>query len=197
MAKFPTFPTLYDSVLKISMSKLISWGYLKPNQIINSNMNWSRNGIKTAEIGIYINTNNEYPFIELNYKFKDEPRNYRIDIVSINSNLGKGKIYYFVCPHTKRRCRNLYLISGYFYHRLAFVGCMYDCQTQSKKYRSMSLLYGSYFELDRLYEHLYKKHLKKTYAGKPTKRYLKLTKQIEWIERSSKSYDEFERLLLK
>ena len=58
MPKFPSFPTLYDSVLKISMSKLISWGYLKPNQIINSNMNWNRNGNKTAEIGILINTIN-------------------------------------------------------------------------------------------------------------------------------------------
>ena len=114
MPKFATFPTLYDSVLKIPMSKLVSWGYLKPDQIISTNMVWSRNGNKTAEIGILVDTTYENPFIELNYKYNGEPRQYRIRIVSINSNLGKGKIYYFVCPHTNRLCRNLYLISGYF-----------------------------------------------------------------------------------
>jgi hypothetical protein len=36
-----------------------------------------------------------------------------------------------------------------------------------------------YFKLDNLYEQLYKKHFKKTYAGKPTRRYLRIMKQIE------------------
>jgi hypothetical protein len=33
-----------------------------------------------------------------------------------------------------------------------------------------------------LFEQLYKKHFKKQYAGKPTKKYLKLTQQIQTAE---------------
>ncbi len=95
------------------------------------------------------------------------------------SNLGKGLIWYFLCPETNKRCRKLYSIGGYFLHREAFKGCMYESQTQSKKYRQLDKTLGAYFRTDDLYSQLYQKHFKKTYAGKPTKKYLKLIKQIE------------------
>ena len=137
MPKIPTLPTLYNEVLKISMSKLLQWGYIKPGKKIKSNMVWSREGVKNAEIYFYINMlDQDNMFIELNYKFKGEPRKYRIGITSIKSNLDKGMIYYFVCSKTKLRCRNLYCVSGYFLHRTAFNGCMYECQTHSKSMRA-------------------------------------------------------------
>jgi len=197
MAKFPTFPILYDSVLKLSMSKLVGWGYLKPENRISTNMVWSSQGEKRGEISLFVDTNKGNPYIELDYKYKDQPRRYRISIVSIDSNLGKGLIYYFVCPQTNRRCRTLYSISGYFYHRTAFNGCMYECQTQSKKYRSLTTQFGFMFDEDRICEQLYKKNFKKTYAGKPTKKYLKLSNQLERIDRSYKNHHEFERLMCK
>ena len=48
--------------------------------------------------------------------------------------------------------------------------------------------------LDQLYEQLYKKNFKKQYAGKPTKKHLKLTQQIQKTERIP--YHEIERVLL-
>lgn len=195
MAKFPTFPILYDSVLKLSMSKLVSLGYLKPENRISTNMVWSIKGEKKGEISLFVDTNEGHPYIELDYKYKDQPRRYRINIVSINSNLGKGQIYYFVCPQTNRRCRTLYSINGYFFHRTAFNGCMYECQSQSKKYRSLTIQFGFIFDEDRIFEQLFKKNFKKTYAGKPTKKYIKLSKQLERIERSFHNYKEFERLM--
>lgn len=86
-------------------------------------------------------------------------------------------------------------ISGYFYLRTAFIGCMYDSQIQSKKYRNLDKTLGAYFRLDDLYQQLFKKHFKKTYAGKPTKRYLKLMKQIQ--EAESIPYGEIELLMMK
>jgi hypothetical protein len=59
---------------------------------------------------------------------------------------------------------------------------MYEKQTQSKKSRYLDKTVGVYFQSDQLFEQLYKKHFKKQYAGKPTKKYLKLTKQIERAE---------------
>jgi hypothetical protein len=59
---------------------------------------------------------------------------------------------------------------------------MYEKQTQSKKSRYLDKTLGVYFRSEQLFEQLYKKHFKKQYAGKPTKKYLKLTQQIQKVE---------------
>ena len=41
---------------------------------------------------------------------------------------------------------------------------------------------GAYFKTDQLYEQLYKKNFKKQYAGKPTKKYLRIVNQITKAE---------------
>lgn len=177
MAKFPTFPTLFDTVYQLNISKLTEWGYLKPNQLKTGVLNWSSRGVKTASVSIEVNADRKEVFLD--YKFNDEPRRVRYKLVCIDSNLGKGKVWYFLCPHTGKRCRILYCVDGYFLHRTAFRGCMYDSQTRSKKWREFDLIYGGYFKSEKLYEQLYKKNFKKTYAGKPTKKYLKLMREIE------------------
>ena len=194
MPKPHTFPTLYNEALQISISKLKEWKYLNPEQIKSGTITWSRNGSQTGSISIKVNTHSEQPYIELDYKYRDEPRNYKVSLVSKPSNLGKGLIWYFLCPHTKKRCRKLYSIGGYFLHREAFSGCMYETQTQSKKYRQLDKTLGAYFKSDNLYSELYKKNFKKTYAGKPTKRYLRIMEQIQKAE--SIPYHEIERAIL-
>ena len=110
------------------------------------------------------------------------------------SNLGKGLIWYFLCPQTNKRCRKLYSIGGCFFHREAFNGCMYETQTQSKKYRQLDKTFGAYFKTDDLFSQLHQKHFKKTYAGKPTKKYLRINEQLQKAERIPLS--EIEMLLL-
>jgi len=39
---------------------------------------------------------------------------------------GKGVIWHFLCPATRKRCRKLYLVDTYFLHREAFNGCFYE-----------------------------------------------------------------------
>jgi len=194
MPKFPTFPTLYDDVLQINISKLKAWGYLNPNQTKSGVLTWSFNGNKTGCISIFVNTFCDQPYIELDYKYRDEPRSYKIELVSIPSNLGKGTIWYFSCPVTNKRCRKMYSIGGYFLHREAFQGCMYESQTKSKYYRYLDKYLGAYFKIDKLYEQLYSKHFKKTYAGKPTKKYLRIMDQIKRAERIP--IEKIERLMV-
>ena len=194
MPKPHTFPTLYNEALQIHISKLKGWGYLNPEQIKSGTLNWSRNGNPTGSISIQANTHSEQPYIELDYKYRDEPRNYKVYLTSTPSNLNKGEIWYFICPQTKKRCRKLYLIGGYFLHREAFNGCMYETQTQSKTYRQLDKTLGAYFKSDNLYNELYKKNFKKTYAGKPTKRYLRIMEQIQKAENIP--YHEIERAML-
>lgn len=194
MPKPYTFPTLYNEALQISISKLKEWEYLKPEQIRNGVITWSRNGNQTGSISIRVKTYGERPYIELDFKYRDEPRNYKVRLVSVPSNLGNGLMWFFLCPQTNKRCRKLYSIGGYFLHREAFNGCMYESQTQSKKYRELVKSLGAHFKIDDLYSQLYNKHINKTYAGKPTKRYLRIMEQIQKAE--SIPYQEIERLLL-
>ena len=182
MPKPHTFPTLYNEALQINISKLKGWGYLNAEQIKSGTLNWSSNGNPTGSISIQANTQSEQPYIELDYKYRDEPRKYKVYLTSTPSNLNRGEIWNFICPQTKKHCRKLYSISGYFLHREAFKGCMYETQTQSKKYRQLDKTLGVYFKSDNLYSELYKKNFKKTYAGKPTKKYLRIMEQIQKAE---------------
>ena len=69
---------------------------------------------------------------------------------------------------------------------------MYECETQSRKYRQIEKTYGAYFDLEKLYDQLYKKHFKKFYAGKPTKKFVSLQKQLD--KANSFSLQEIEAL---
>lgn len=171
-------PFLYNDVLQIHISKLKRWGYLNPQQIKSGTINWSRNEIKTGSASIKANTCSEQPYIELNYKCNNESRNYKVYLTSTPSNLNRCKIWYFICPHTKKRCRKLYLIGDYFLHRLAFMGCMYETQTKSKRDRIIERKNKPFFKGNE-YDQLQAKHFKMYYNGKPTKRYLRILKVIK------------------
>lgn len=193
MPKPYSFPTLYNEALQIHISKLKGWGYLDPEQIKSGTLNWSRNGNPSGSISIQVNTHSEQPYIELDYNYRDEPRNYKVYLTSTPSNLNRGKIWYFICPHTKKRCRKLYSIGGYFLHREAFNGCMYETQTQSKSTRILTKKFKIFWH-DEAIDQLNKKYFKKTYAGKPTKKYLRIMEQIQKAE--SIPYHVIERAML-
>ncbi len=194
MPKPHTFPTLYDEVLQLNITRLKKWGYLDDNQVKTGTITWSRNGSKTGSISIKVNTLYHTPQIELNYSFRDEPRRYKLDLVSLPSNLGKGEIWYFLCPHTGKRCRILYSVDGYFFHRSAFKGVMYEKQTFSKKWRQIECVFGAYFDCEKYYRQIHAKHFTKYYKGKPTKKYLKLMAKIEEADRIDGR--QIERLLM-
>ena len=194
MPKPATYPTLFDEVLQLHISKLKKWGYLEPNQYKSGLVTWSNQWGKTGEIRIRVNTSTFNKTIELDYNYKGEPRNYKIDFVSVPSNIGNGEIWYFLCPETNKRCRKLYSIGGYFLHREAFNGAMYESQTQTKKWRVLERVYGSYFDCDKYYKELHSKHFKTHYNGKPTKRYLYLKQKIDEAERHS--VRDIERILV-
>lgn len=185
MPKPATYPTLFDNVLQLHITRLKKWGYLETNTSKGGAIDWSSNGESIGRISIFHLSNETENYIELNYNYRDEPRKYKVHLVSVPSNLGKGTIWYFLCPETGKRCRKLYSVGGYFLHRSAFRGCMYDSQTKSKKWREMEILFGSYFDSERYLEQLYSKHFKKYYKGKPTKRYLNLLKKIDKADRHS------------
>jgi hypothetical protein len=186
-------PVIYDSLKMVTISFLKSHKYLEQDSFKGGNIQWSLNGQPNGNIDIKVNTFGESPYLELDYNANDKPINYRVELVTIPSNLGIGLIWYFVCPVTGKRCRKLYLAGNYFYHRTAYRG-LYEKQTQSKKSRELYKVFGSIGN-DELYRQLYKKNFKRTYAGKPTRNYLRLTNKIEKAE--SVSPIDLRRFLMK
>lgn len=180
MAKFPTSPLLYDEVLTLSITDLKRLGFLKNNHTKGGGIFWNRNGEETASISVNVDTDTPSPFIELSYEHDGVAKRYRIPLVTIPSNLGIGRIYYFLCPVTKKRCRKLYLVNDFFLHRDTFKG-MYKKQTEPKKWRRTRKVLERHFALDDIYEKIYSKHFRTHYAGRPTKRYLRLIKKIDTV----------------
>ena len=143
---------------------------------------WSTNGTKTASISIEVSYTEYEAFIIFDYTFNGEPKRYKVNLIHRVSNLGKGKIWYFVCPSTGKVCRKLHLISGYFLHRTADSSLMYSKQIESKKNRYLLKVFDKAFLPDIVYEERYKKYFKTHYNGKLTKKYVKLQTKINIAE---------------
>ena len=182
MPNIPTYPTVLDHVKQLSISKLKKWDYLELGSMKAGTLRWSRNGQEIGSISIYSDMTADQPFIKLSYKTNDEPVNYRVHLVSVPSNLGRGNLWYFKCPHTGKRCRKLYGAGKYFLHREAYPEAMYESQTYSKHQRELDQYFSLYGSLDDLYEELYSKGFTTHYNGKPTKRYKEIMSKIEQIE---------------
>lgn len=182
MPKQRTNPILYNDVKKLSVSDLKKWGYLEFQIVKKGTVNWKIYNDIQSSISIEVDTK-ETPHIKLSYKFRGVVRAYNVELISIKSNLNKGQIWYFVCPKTKKQCRKLYLVNGYFFHREAFNGCMYENQTLSKENRDSKKILNSIFEAENFLGEIEKKHLKKSYAGKPTKKYLQLLEKVKEKEK--------------
>lgn len=172
-------PILFNEVVQFNIKDLKRFGYLDSGTAKQGNLTWSFNGAKRAAIKVSANTIEKQPFVYLSYYHNSKHTSYTVDLVSVPSNLGKGLIWYFRCPQTNKLCRKLYLIGGYFLHRKAFKGCYYECQTTSKKTRSLFKLLEHFINDDSLLEELYSKNFKRYYKGKATKKYSRIASALK------------------
>lgn len=194
MPKPITLPYIIDEAKDISIIKIKNWKYLIPNTYKTGVLSWSRNGIKTSSLNITIEMQEDRGVLSLDYKWNNIEYNYNIQIISKTSNLGKGYVFYFVCPYTYKTCRKLHFYDGYFIHRTAIKNAMYSTQVESKKYRQIGRIYGSYFKRDEYFKILFSKNFKCSYNGKPTKKYSQLMKKIR--ESDKFSADDIQKLLM-
>ena len=124
---------------------------------------------------------NGLQYIDLSYVYKEEQLNYQIELTSTKSNLGVGKLWYFICPHTKKRCRKLHLIGKYFLHRTAYRKIYYASQERSPHDR----LLHKFPTATQAQKLINSKYFRKFYNGKPTKRYAKCMRQIREANNAS------------
>jgi hypothetical protein len=124
-----------------------------------------------SSIGFTISKNNFDLSVEIEYQKTIEglqkPISYKINIETLPSNLGKGEIYYFVCPFSFKRCKVLYMGYGspYFKSRTAYKHRIYYASQLSSRLDKHN---DTYWSLERRLEKLYIKHPKTHYRGEIT-----------------------------
>lgn len=113
-----------------------------------------------ASITFFLSKNETGLSLELSYsktiKEEKENFNYKVKIVSVPSNLGKGNNYYFICPISGKRCKILYMAYGsnYFKCRTAYQNRIYyPCQLSSR----LNVNNDIYWRVERQLKTLYPK----------------------------------------
>lgn len=168
MPKFPTYPDCFDECKQITITSLKLMGYLRPNATVSGPYHWTRGGEPSGSIGITVSSPERYA--ELNYFSNGKPVNYRVQLERIPAHFG-GYNWYFICPATGKRCRNLYGIGERFLSRFAYPSAMYSKQTESKTWRELHKAWNC---LELQSEFQAKRHSRTTYNGKLTKRFRRI-----------------------
>jgi len=112
----------------------------------------------------------------LKSEYRNKPIADRIEIKPIRSNLGKGWVYYFICPVTGYNCRKLYLDEGKFKSRIAIKGILYKQQEEPKKQRQRLDIIRKYNRYSKMVDATFKPYHKPKYEGIKTKKQIK----AEW-----------------
>jgi hypothetical protein len=195
MGRHSTIPTLFDECKTVSITFLKKHGYLDGVGIKSGVLSWTRGGSTSGSISICVDLACG-PKLTLNYTCNGERCCYTVRLTFKPSNLGKGHIWYFICPETNQLCRKLYQGNRYFLHRDAFKGCYYENQVQSHKNRELWKLYCLHFIPERVYEHMYKKYFKPRYNGTATRKMLRLQEKLSLYNNLKISIPSEEDLLM-
>lgn len=160
---------------RIELSYLLKEGLISKGIVFYGELNWT-NG---SSIIIECHYTNEEQFIRLIYTRTDwqgveSEHDYNIQLTFVPSNLGRGKVPFFVCPVSGNRCRILYRAYGSpiwkcrgAYNHTIF----YPSQVSSKIYKFCD----EYWRLDRQIKKLEEETRNQThYNGKPTRRFKRL-----------------------
>ena len=105
------------SAFNIDITQFRKRKSLVEGKAYSGTLKWNTNGNESSILfeANYQDSNNIY--LRLNYNLKRngvwEEIDYRVQIIEIPSNLGKGKLLYFICPVTGNRCRKLYRAYGF------------------------------------------------------------------------------------
>jgi hypothetical protein len=188
--------TLIDETKRLNIKILKQMGFIKPGHMVSGPLEWSETFKMNAKVGTHSMNHScsGQGHINLSYSISGKPFEYRIEITSRKSNLGNNAlIWLFICPVSNKLSRKLFFNGATFVHQSKIDG-MSTCQTQSRKTRYMDKVLSHVLGDNNVYAQLTKKHLKKTYRGKPTKKYTNLMK---WKERVSHiTHNDMNRLFI-
>jgi len=173
------YPDCFDEACQIAITDFRRLGYMKPQTRSSGSFSWTRAGHYSASIGFTVDTREG--FVQLEYVVRDVAMSYRIELERRSSNLGKGHVWYFICPKTERRCRILYGIGDYFLSRHAYPAAMYRSQTEAKSdrgFRRFLTLYGTTKNPKAHWDFSDGKHFRTHYNGRVTRRFKQFVQRL-------------------
>lgn len=177
MARSPKFFDCVEDLWCFNISLLTKRGLLINNSFANEiGIRLKRNDIYEAIFSISINMFSGFGCVYFSYSYNGTIRKYKVEVISRPSNLGKGVVWFFICPVTKKTCRKLYFNKGFFLHRTAFPEIIYEQQKLSKRIRKLDKMIKLTLD-ESIYLEFYQKHIKTHYKGKATKRFARITKK--------------------
>lgn len=185
MGRWSTGAQTCESVLRIELKWLLTNKFIQKNAMVKGSLSWKSG----ATIGIESKFTEKEKYLRLIYTIKKNGKktdyDYKIELTTIPSNLGKGEIPYFLCPQTGKRCRVLYSAYGYpiWKSRNSYSNRLYyESQVASKMYYANT----RYWALERKLEKIYKeKYLHLTHKGQPTRK----AKYIESLEEKREDWE--------
>jgi hypothetical protein len=170
---------------RLDLSFLLKEGFIKKNAKIQGVINWSIRDEPTGSMTIVTKHTPNEKWIRVSYTATDlkgvkTDYDYQIDLVEVDSNLGKGKVLYMICPESGRRCRILYLAywANKFKCREAYQNRLYF---STQKCSKLDFWNTKYFETVSKIEKFGSLRTT-THKGKPTKRALRYDRLM--IERN-------------
>lgn len=195
MGRYSTGAITTGQVTRIELSYLIKNNIIKKHHCYTGSISWTNDN----SIGIKTVYNDTERYIVLDYTItvhatKEKTyHNYKIQMETVPSNLGKGEVLYFVCPVTGKRCRILYKCYGslIWKSREAYQNRIYyESQIEPKSIRPFKNLF-----VDNQLSELYQKAKKSHYRGKPTRLMQRIDKLNRLNDAAMIHYDRFERLM--
>lgn len=116
---------------RIELSYLLKSNIIQKGKVVKTTISWNDN----CRINITTNWTDTERYLLLEYTHTDYEGNktalsYRVNIIALTSNLGKGQVLFMICPVSGRYCRKLFMAydSPYFksikaYHtRIYYIG---------------------------------------------------------------------------
>lgn len=166
--------------MKISIFDLKKWGYLDVKPICGGFLKWKKEGVTIGSIRFYILQSNKESFIRLLYSIGKEMVSFDIEFLKTNCNYGGYRLW-FKCPALKwgnqcgKRVGILYDVGDRFACRDC-ANIVYFIQVQGGKFRKNSVYFSDIDELE--------KQVKiRFYNGKPTRKYRRLLRLKEMLQR--------------
>lgn len=190
MGRYSTGVSKTASVCRVEMKDFTRWKIFKYPEYSFS-MNWTDGS--SMNVTLYNKSEDSYfifQYVLTDNSGKSYDLKYKVFITKVPSNLGRGFIYYFICPSSGRMCRILYRAYGShtFKSREAYkYKLYYPMQTESKKYRIFDKRNNAEEKLLKLSEG--RKRNQEFFKGKRTKYSIKreiyLNRFIQLDEESS------------
>lgn len=187
MGRFSTGASTVNGAQRLELRWLINQGYIKcfgKNFELygyhKQSIAWTNGNKINIEVHNY--PNGMYLLLDYTITKRSGEQvymNYKVHLCRKPANLGRGEVFYMVCPVSGNLCRILYREYGSHYFKSykcykKGLRLYYEAQQVSKKY----LAFDQFRTKEEQLQKLVKKRDQERYKGKPTKRYLK-TLQVE------------------